>query len=251
MRLASLPRQQCRGWSQAIIAFVGGQEKTTLRGDEGCMGCQRRDQRAGDMVHHLGRGSVLARTAALALAPARLDGALVQGGRLQPLRTGRQRLLRIRFTGKRRATQLLKGLGVGLTLLAPAFIHALLGLGAVMCGGAQQPALGHATIGGRQEVRAIALRQGLPRLRIGLGQCVLGCGQRGGNPGDPLTPRLRQGLEVLCTREGASGHEVRGPIGGVQWLDVLGDDLAQVLAVAAMATAGLHEEGNPRLVLQQ
>jgi hypothetical protein len=77
----------------------------------------------------------------------------------------------------------------------------------------------------------------------------LGFGHRGGDTDDPLAPRLGQFLEVLFTIEGAVGHEVGCAIGGVELLDVLGDDLAKVLDVAAIVTEGFHEEGNPRLVL--
>ena len=70
-------------------------------------------------------------------------------------------MLGIGGTGKGRATEILKGLGFSRALCAPVFIHAPLGLGAAMCGVDQHPALGHPSIGGCQQVIAIALRQGL------------------------------------------------------------------------------------------
>ncbi len=110
------------------------------------MGCERRGQSPADMGDHLGRWGALTRAASLPITWSRLDDALVEGGRLQPVRKAPQCLLRIRFTGKRRATQLLQGLGCGLALLEPVFIDAPLGREAAMGRGAQHPALGHATV---------------------------------------------------------------------------------------------------------
>ena len=69
------------------------------------------------------------------------------------------------------------------------------------------------------------------------------------DPGDPLTPCLGQLLEVFCAIEGAVCYEGGRARGRVELLDVLGDDLAKGLPVAAMATEGAHQQGNPRLVL--
>ena len=141
------------------------------------------------------------------------------------------------------------GLGCSRALCAPVCIHAPLGLGAAMCGVDQHPALGHPSRGGGQQVIAIALRQGLHRLRDGVGQRVWHVGQGGRDTGDPLTPRCGQLLEVVFTRARAVSHKVGRPRGRVAWLHGLGDDLANGLWVTAMATEGLHEQRHASLVL--
>jgi hypothetical protein len=58
-------------------------------------------------------------------------------------------------------------------------------------------------------------------------------------------------LGVLGAREGTVGHEGGRAVGGLEWRDVFGDDLAAVLCVEALATVGCHEPGHPRLMCHE
>jgi hypothetical protein len=236
MLLAFIPREQFLGGQPVFVECIRGQDETTLGGDERLMGCERRGQSTSDMVHHLGRGSAWARAAPLAVARPRMDGALMQGSGLQPVHKGREGMLGIGGTGKGRAAALLPGLGFGFAVLQPVFVHAPLGLGLAMCGGAQHPALGYATVGGSQHVLAVALPQGLHSARVGVGQRVLGFGESGRDTGDPLTPRLGERLEVLGAREGAVCHKGGRAVGRLEWLNVRADDLSKGLPIVAMTT---------------
>ena len=109
--------------------------------------------------------------------------------------------------------------------------------------------MGHAAIGGGQHLRALVLPQRRHRVRVRLGQRLLCFGHRGGDTGDPRDPRLTEFPEVLGTIEGAVGHEGGRAVGRLEGLEVLGDDVANVLHVAAIAAEGCHEEGKTSLVL--
>jgi hypothetical protein len=168
-----------------------------VRGDKRLMGCERGGQCTGDMVRYPGRRGVLARAAPPAVARRRMDGACVQRGGLQSMGEGCEGVLGISGTGISGAAELLKSLGFGRALLEPVLVNNALRLGVAMFGVRQQPALGHATIGGHRPLIRIVRHQWSHCRRIGLGQDDLRFAQRCGGAGAPLGPRLNELLIEL------------------------------------------------------
>ena len=248
LRLAWIPCQQGLGGAPVLVEVGGGEDDTPLRRHEGLMGGARRAQSAGPLGHHRDRGEVLSRAAPRARARPWSDGARGPGSRLPPRRQSRQGLLGIGGTGPGRAAERRQGLGFGVARLEPGLAYAPRCLGAALGCGAPSPAWGHAAIGGGPPVIASVLPQWRHRVRVRMDQRLWRCGHGGGDPGDPLAPRLPEGRAGLCPLEGAVGHEAGGAVGRLAWRDGRGDDLATVLHVAAMAAEGGQAEGPTRLV---
>jgi hypothetical protein len=82
-----------------------------------------------------------------------------------------------------------------------------------------------------------------------LGQGGLGVAQRRGDARDPFDLRLGQVLEVLVIIEGTIGDQIRAAVSSVQLANVLLNDVAECLPIAAVATERLHQYRNPCLVL--
>jgi hypothetical protein len=155
---------------------------------------------------------------------------------------------RVGGRGLPRPTPLLEGFGFCGARFQPGLIDRALRLGAAACGGNHDPAWGNAAVVGREELRAIPLHRRAQGLRVGLGQRVLGFGQRGRDAGDPLAARLGDLLEVRCPLQGPvcdeGGQARRGlPVGhGV------GNHRPESARRAGSATEWLQQPGDARLV---
>jgi hypothetical protein len=95
---------------------------------------------------------------------------------------------------------------------------------------------------------ARALPQRLHRFRGSMGQRFLGVGEGCGDTGEPLTPRVRQLLEVLRAVQSAVGDQGRWAIGGRPLGHVRRDDVPEVTRGAGMATERLHQQRDAGLM---
>ena len=161
---------------------------------------------------------------------------------------GRQRLPRLGFPGTGGTTQLLARFEVLITLLEQLLVDRALARRLAGRRIDAHPALLDLARGRGQRLRAIALPQRGHGLRVGLGQSGVRFAHRRGDTGDPLHRGLGELLEMLCAGEGTSGHQAGPARGRVPLAQVFADDLAQVLGVPPIATAGLHPHGHASLV---
>jgi hypothetical protein len=177
----------------------------------------------------------------LAITGDRADGALVQVRDLQPVLKGRQRLLGIRFTGKRGVAEMLEGFACSRSFGEQVLVHRALRLTLAGLRVDEAPAVLDLAIRRGRLLRARALdhrRQG--RLRLAQGRW---------HPRHPLQAGLGELLEVVGALEGTIGHEIRDPVRGLSLGSRLFDEVAERLDIVAMAAEGLHEHGNPGLRL--
>ena len=191
------------------------------------------------------RWSALPRAAPPAVARRRADAAAGQSEGAQTVRQGRQRLLGLGCAGKGGAAELLQGFGFCLDLLAPVCVDCAPGLGTAGLGGDQHPALRHSPLGCCPYVIAIAFLQRYHRFGGRLLQGVWRRGQGRRDTGHPGGPGVSLPLEVLCAVESAVGHQVRRPVGGLEWPHGFGDDRPTVTPLV-WPLRGFMNTGIPR-----
>ena len=100
-----------------------------------------------------------------------------------------------------------------------------------------------------QAARAIPL---LPRQhgrRLCLGQDLLGLGQGRRDAGEPHEAGVGQLVQILGAIEGTVGHEIGRAGSGMERRHMVTDDLAKHCAIMTMATQGLPQPRETRLVL--
>ena len=241
MGLAFIAGSQLLGGQQGLVEFIGCEDATTLLVNKGRSDRDGGGERPFDRVNDLGRLGALAWSSTRAIAWRCTHRDLRQECGVSFLRTSRQRLLRIRFTGKRLTADLLEQLLVDRTLR----------LGAAVRRGDEPPALGDPTRGRGQAVRAIARGQRGHRRWIGLCECGLRVTHRRRDPGDPLALRLGELLEVVGGREGTISYQRGRPIRGLSLGKRVLAHLAELVRITAIATQRLHQDRNASLVLDK
>src|SRR5712664_1848965 len=107
MGLAFIAGSQFLGGQQGLVACIGCEDETTLLVNEGRSGSDGGGERPCDSIDDLGRWGALAWSSTLAIVGCRTHRDLVQARGGSSWRQRRQCLLRIRFTGKRHAAELL------------------------------------------------------------------------------------------------------------------------------------------------
>ena len=160
----------------------------------------------------------------------------------------RQRLLRIRFTGKRPTAEWLERGDFALALCAPLLVNRARRLGVAVLRGDQHPALGHSTRGRGQVLRAIARAQRGHRLGSGLDERGLRVAHCRRDTGYPLDLGLGKLLEVVGVLEGTIRHERGRIIRNLSLANRVLHNLAELVRITAIATERLQEHGNARLV---
>jgi hypothetical protein len=138
-----------------------------------------------EMGRHLRGLGVLARSPPLAIATDGADGALRDERRLHAVRTRRQRLLGLRFTGNRTAAERLNGLDRLIPVRAPLRVDGPLHVRLTPFGGEADPALRHAPSSRSARVGALARPQRRQRLRDDLRERWVGFGHGRRDAGHP------------------------------------------------------------------
>jgi len=215
MGLAFIAGSQFLGGQQGLVAFIGCKDDTTRLVNEGRSGSDGGGEPPCDRIDDLGRLGALAWASTLALMGCRTHRDLGQERGLSSLRKSRQCLLRIRFTGKRHAAELLESNHFSLALLQQLLVDWALRLGVAVLRVDEHPALGDPAIGRGQAVIAIARCQRGHRLWIGLGERCLRLAQRRRDTGHPLDLGLGELLEVVGVREGTISHQIGSPLSGL------------------------------------
>ncbi len=240
--------QQVRGGQAGLVQFMRREEKTTLLVHEGRPGREGGREDSVDRGEGVRRWGARAWAAPRAIAWGRTYRTLVQEGGLEALRQRGQCLLRICGTGQGPTPEFLEGGDGALALCEPLLVDRMLRLGvAVLCVD-QPPALGPPTRGRGQALRAIAWGQRGHGLGIRLGERGLRLTPRRRHTGDPLERGRGTLLEIVGILEGAIRHQRGGPIRRGPLGHRVFDHLAELAWITAMATEGLPQQGNARLV---
>ncbi len=199
--------QQFRGGQEGLVELMSREDATTLLVHQGRPGRAGRDERPCDRGDGLGRLGALAWSSPRARAWGRTQRDFVQDRGVEALPQRRQRLLRLRFTGKRPTAALLARGDVALALFAQLLVDRVLRLGVAVRRVDQHPALGHSAISRGQALRARARAQRGHRLGMGLYERGVRGAHGRRDTGDPLALGLGKLLEVVGGIEGTIRHE--------------------------------------------
>ena len=199
--------QQFRGGQEGLVVLIGREDDTTLLVHQGRPGRDGGGERPCARVDGLRRLGALAGSSPHALTWGRTHHDLVQERGVSALPQRRQRLLRIRFTGKRPTAEWLERGDFALALCAPLLVNRARRLGVAVLRGDQHPALGHSTRGRGQVLRAIARAQRGHRLGSGLDERGLRVAHCRRDTGYPLDLGLGKLLEVVGVEAVASSND--------------------------------------------
>jgi hypothetical protein len=247
--LAFIGREPLRGWSLVVLECMRGEDATTLLYHQGLAGRERRRQGPVELLSQLvGRGAV-AWSAPLAVAWPDTKRHFRQCRGLHALRTGGQRLLRLGFTRKRGAAEVLERFEVVGPLSAEVCVRRALRLGTPRRGVREPPALHAAAIGRLQRVIAIAFGQRRPRGRVDLGPGHWRGGSGGWHAGAPLAARVGALVEMRFAVQGTVRHQIRRAIGERPWRPGLAHDLPDTARVPGIAAKRLQQQRDARLLL--
>jgi hypothetical protein len=247
--MSGIGREPLRGWSLVGIAFMRGEDATTLLYHQCLAGRERRRQGPVDLIYQLvGRGAV-AWSAPLAVAWPDTNRHFRQCRGLHALRTGGQRLLRLGFTRKRGAAEVLERFEVVGPLSEEVCVRRALRLGTPMRGVREHPARHAAAIGRLQRVIAIAFGQRRHRGRVDLGPGHWRGGSGGWHAGAPLAARVGALVAMRFAVQGTVRHQIRRAIGERPWRPGLAHDLPDIARVPGIAAKRLHQQRDARLLL--